>query len=289
MASATAQNNGNGTITVTATGVAAGATSVRIVNTTTGATLGEVPYSSGPTSLTDLTCKCGGTVNSYSVTFYSGGTVVGTLTCSATPTFFTLPLAVSISGPYSGCTWYIPSDNNSLYSRSDTSLYYKIGSGAYVLYASGLAVSGSIPSSSVFVGYSTTVTWKVVHTMVAGGYPSDAATNTGSDTTPAAPPSPPNPPTNLAAADVGTSVGLTWTGSVGGATGYEVSRSINGGAYTTLGNTGATGYTDGSPGLVRPIVYRVRAYNFNSSGTAYSSYVAVTAGGRADSTGVLIA
>jgi hypothetical protein len=107
------------------------------------------------------------------------------------------------------------------------------------------------------------------------GPQSSSASGTAGITTP--PPSAPNPATNLSA----DGFKLTWTGSVGGASGYYIYR--NGNALTP---TGSTAYTDTSPPTTRPVTYVIYAYNSNAGGTTYASASnTATVGG--DSVGIL--
>ena len=90
-------------------------------------------------------------------------------------------------------------------------------------------------------------------------------------TTPAASPAP-SVPTGLATtSDTTSSVGLSWTASTGGATGYTVYR--NG---TTLGTTTTATYTDSTVAPSTTYQYTVDAYNSGGTHSAQSTVLPVT-------------
>lgn len=288
MATISAVANSNGTVTITVSGAAAGANYLVIQNTTVGpGSLFAGAYSSGPVTITDTLAKAL-TADNYVATFHSGGSsggpVVGTISASAIPGWTPPAPSVTFSGQNSGCSWSAMSNGNARYTETSVDLSYRINSGGWVTYATGLAAgSGSVPSSSVFVGYGNTIEWDVAHRLHSATYSQDTTgVRTASATVPPAPPAAPGPPTGLTAVDSGTSVGLSWTAPVGGATGYEISRGV-----TVIGTQSGTSKTDSSPGATRPLTYSVRAYNSNSSGTAYSSSVSILVG-SSDSVGLLI-
>ena len=82
----------------------------------------------------------------------------------------------------------------------------------------------------------------------------------------AEPAAPPAPPTNLVATPGNNIVSLTWNASAS-ATGYNVKRSLtSGGPFTTLGSTGATGYTDSTVINGTTYFYVVSASNSGGQG-----------------------
>jgi len=275
-----AVNNGNGTATLQVRGVVVNCTQVRIGFAT-------YPYNNSALDVLDNGPAPG--VNSYTCTFLnsSGGTIAS-LSASADVTWPPGSVTALASGPYSGCSWSIPDDANVYYTFNRIDLYYKIaGASSFTFYTTVYSLSGSI-GTPILVGYSVSVTWEAVVIWSFSGHPDAVTSPTGTGSTPPAPPPAPGLPTNLhVTSDTGTAVALAWTAPSGGATGYEVSRSINGGAYTTLTTQTGVTYTDNAPGSVRPITYRVRAYNSGAGGTTYGGYVTVDAS-VADSVGILI-
>lgn len=293
MATLSASDNGNGTASVTSSGVAGSATWIRITNTTTGALIWSNSYSAGPVTVTDQYAQPG--INNYSASYTNGngGSVVGTVTASTNVSWPGGTINVEISGPYTGCNWSFADDNNLNYTFLGATLLYSINGGAYQQYggANAYGLTGDI-GANLYIGYSTTVSWQVQVTWTWAGHPNAISSPaTGPYSTPSPPPPPPaapNPPTGLViTSDTGSAITLAWTASVGGATGYEVRRSINGGAWSTLVDQGGTGYTDSAVGTTRPVAYQVYAYNSNSSGTTYSTAATVATAG-ADSCGVLV-
>jgi hypothetical protein len=269
----------DGRATGNVSGISTSAKSIRIANTTTGNTTttnisGVTSYSATFSSL-----KLGVT-NSLTITTYSGtgatGTVLQSLGTSTSATIGVPSVTATTSGDTSGCNWSAAAENNSVYNYFHTVLYYKIGAGSYTLYGTFSGTSGSVPSTAVTVGYSTTVTWQAqaVYSATGGIYSDYIVTNTGAATTgsaPVSPPAAPNPATGLTATDNTTNIVLNWTASAGGATGYQIARS-----GTVLGTTAGVTYTDNTPGAARPVTYTVTAYNTNAGGTTYGSGAAVT-------------
>lgn len=278
---------GDGTISVSVSASPAGTASWTWQNTTTSSPITAVNGSTGSATVGGPKL---GVTNTITLKAYSGtggtGTLLGTTTASATPALLPPGVTATISGTTSGCTWNAASESNSSYSFLNVSLYYRINGGSEVFHSTSSSQSGSIPSTSVTVGYSSTIVWRVSSSYSSASFGTySPPSGTGSGSTGAAPPPPPsapNPPTGLTAVDSGTSVALSWTAPVGGANGYEISRGV-----TVLGTQAGTTKTDSSPGSTRPLTYSVRAYNTNSSGTAYSSSVSIVVGSQ-DSCGILI-
>ncbi|HZJ54372.1 MAG TPA: fibronectin type III domain-containing protein [Myxococcaceae bacterium] len=79
----------------------------------------------------------------------------------------------------------------------------------------------------------------------------------------------PQPPTGLTATPGNTQVSLSWTAS-SGATSYNVKRAtVSGGPYTTVGNTGATSFTN--TGLTNGTTYFYVVTALNASGESGNS------------------
>ncbi len=64
---------------------------------------------------------------------------------------------------------------------------------------------------------------------------------------------------------------LSWT-KITGATGYELYRSVNGGAYQKINTTSAISYTDGNRSSDKTYRYKIRAYRTVNGVKKYSSY-----------------
>jgi hypothetical protein len=84
-------------------------------------------------------------------------------------------------------------------------------------------------------------------------------------------------PSNLAVTiSVSTQVSLSWTAAVTAPDHYQVERSQNNsGAYTAIGSTSGSSYTDSSVSSGAAYLYRVRAVASSSSATSEASNVAL--------------
>lgn len=283
MATFTAVNNGDGTATLQVRGVASGCTQVTIGFST-------FAYNNVSLDVHDTAPNPGN--NTYTCVFKnsSGGTL-GSLSSSTNVTWPPGSVSAQVSGPYTGCSWSCPDDNNVDYTFWGTTLYYSVNGGAFQQYGAtgAYGLSGNI-GDPVYVGYSQSVRWEAVIEWAISGSPNASSSPTsGSVTTVAPPPPAPNPPSNgRITSDTGSAVALAWDASSGGATGYEIRRSSSGsGPWTTLADTGGTTYTDSSPGGTRPVYYEVLAYNSTSGGTTYSSPIVIAAA-TSDSCGILV-
>jgi len=110
------------------------------------------------------------------------------------------------------------------------------------------------------------------------GFPSLNANSPYSNTASVNTALPPAAPSNLTATILSaTSVRLNWTDNANNETGFEVWRSVNGGASTLLTTLAAntTTYTDGGVSLNGTYAYRVRAVNATGN-SAYAGPVSVT-------------
>lgn len=266
---------GNGTLSVGVTAAPAGTASWTSKNITTSGPVRVVNSNGGVDSVSGPQLAVSNTIQFKA---YSGANATGSLlatTTGAATAFVTNPtVSVQINGSSSGCTWSAASESNSEYSFTRVDLYYRINGGAQQAYGSSFSQSGSIPNTSVNVGYSSSITWQVYAFYTSGTFGSYSNTNTATGNTGAAPtppPAAPNPATGLTATDNTTNIVLNWTASSGGATGYQIARS-----GTVIGTTAGVTYTDSSPGAARPITYTVTAYNTNAGGTTYGSGTAVT-------------
>lgn len=275
-------SNSDGTLLAHAYNVPSGTNSVTFQDTTVG---GAVNVLNTTSSIADHTFPGPkmGVSNSVAFKAYSAingsGTLLASTSAAGTPAMPAPTVSVQINGTTSGVTWAAASTGNVQYSFTDVTIEYSINGGAYTSLGSSSAQSGSVPDTSVNVGYSSTITWRITAVYGSATYTSYTVANTKSGTTgspPVSPPSAPNPATGLTAVDHTSSVDLSWTASVGGATGYQVKR-----GSTVLGTTSGTSYTDNTPGATRPLTYTVTAYNSNSGGTTYASGAAVTVGATA--------
>lgn len=275
----------DGTLLVTANGMSASGRSVVFTDISSGGGSPATVNTGGASQQShQFTTMPIGQAQSIDVKVYSGTGGTGTLLQSgqAGGSAYVNPPSVTatVSGSSSGCSWASAVVDNPTYTYQFTDLWYSINGGTRTYYGRQTTASGSIPATSVYVGAGVTVTWTAQTTYYRSTSPANFyATNGGFGSATTAgggggtsPPSAPNNVTNLNAVDNTTNIALTWTASVGGATGYQISR--NGTALTT---TASTSYTDNSP-PARPVTYTVTAYNSNAGGTTYASGVSVTVG-----------
>ena len=131
-------------------------------------------------------------------------------------------------------------------------------------YSDTTAVSGS------------TYMYQVIAYNAAGEATSNIVTATV--TVPTAPAAPGN---LIATVQAGPAVGLTWMDNATNETGFEIERSVNGGAFIQIATngartgTGSVSYTDITVSAGNSYVYRVRAMNGATLASAYSNTATV--------------
>jgi hypothetical protein len=273
MATLSASPLGGGHVTITSSGSVTNATQCNIWNLTqSNRLIYSGAYNNSSLNVTDF----GPTIhtsNSYGITYYSStGTNLGSLTTSATPEV-TNAGSISVTDAGGGnvnVSWTYPTELNTTLSANSANLWVN---------SSATNFPAGTTSTTVSRGYSDTSSYMMtfLYDNTMGSQYIAQSTPTQNFTTP---PAPPNPATGgvLVSDDLVNNISISWTASVGGADGYLVERSINGGAWTTRTTTASTSYTDNATGATRPIQYRIRAYNSNSGGTSYaSSYAFVDA------------
>jgi fibronectin type 3 domain-containing protein len=187
---------------------------------------------------------------------------------AAAPTSLTATLQ---AGPQVGLSWTDNATNETGFSveRSDNG-------GAFTLLATvpALAGTGTVTFVDLAVLVGNTYAYRVAATSIAG--PS-AYSNTASVSV-----ATPAPPTGLTATlQAGPQVGLAWTDNATTETGFNVERSVNGGAFTllttvpALAGTGVVAYVDATVLLGNTYSYRVAATNIAGQ-SAYSNTASVS-------------
>ena len=210
------------------------------------------------TTYTDSTVSPS-TTYQYTVDAYNGA---GTHSAQSSP-------ALSVTTPAAGP----PSVPTGLSAPTDTAssvgLSWTASSGGatgYTIYRNGTQIGTSTTTTYTDSTVSPSTTYQyTVDAYNGAGTHSAQSSPALSVTTPAA--GPPSVPTGLSApTDTASSVGLSWTASSGGATGYTIYR--NG---TQIGTSTTTTYTDSTVSPSTTYQYTVDAYNGAGTHSAQSS------------------
>ena len=209
------------------------------------------------------------------ITAGAAGAQSGTATLAKSTDWYAV---VATFVPASGSASPAPSVPTGLATTSDTASSVGLswtastgGATGYTVYRNGTALGTTTTATYTDSTVAPSTTYQYTVDAYNSGGTHSAQSTVLPVTTPAASPAP-SVPTGLATtSDTASSVGLSWTASTGGATGYTVYR--NG---TALGTTTTATYTDSTVAPSTTYQYTVDAYNSGGTHSAQSTVLPVT-------------